>query len=114
MAIENPLWPRLLTLGSCLFFGILIGAMAWAIALQLHIGFFVAPLWFSALITIYAASNIFGNSLLVQLAGIFRLPISLPEPAKRDKRLAMTVWSLFLIGTLLGYLVTNLVLKGAS
>lgn len=114
MAAANPIWPRLLTLGSCLLFGALIGAMGRAIALQLHIGFFAAPFWFSALITVYAASNIFGNSILVQIAGVLRLPISPPEPVKRDKRLAVIVWSLFLIGALLGYLVSNLVLKGAS
>ena len=107
-------WPRLFTLMIFLLFGILIGAMGRAIALQLGISFYTAPLWFSGLIIIYVGTSMFGHTMLRNLADWFRLPIIVPEPDAATRRLSAFVWTIFLTGSLTGYLLTSLILKGAS
>lgn len=112
---QNPsFWPRLLTLVIFLLFGILIGAMGRAIAVHLGIGFFAAPLWFSGLILVYVGSIMFGHTMLRNFADWFRLPIMVPEPDTETRRLSAFGWTIFLSGSLTGYLITTLILKGAS
>lgn len=107
-------WPRLATLIIFLLFGLLIGAMARSIAVLLGIGFIAAPLWFTGLILVYAASNMFGRTMLRNLAGWFHLPITVPEPDAPTRRISGFAWAIFLTGSLTGYLSTALILKEAS
>lgn len=107
-------WPRFATLIIFLLFGLLIGAMSRAIAVHLGIGFFAAPMWLSGLILIYVGTVMFGHTMLRNFADWFRLPITVPEPDAATRRLSAFVWSIFLIGSLIGYLLTTLILKGAS
>lgn len=112
---HNPdFWPRLFTLVVFLLFGGLIGTMSHAIAIQLGMGFFVAPLWLSGIILVYVGTTMFGNTLLRNFADWFRLPIIVPEPEPATRRLSAFVWTVFLIGSLTGYLLTTLILKGVS
>lgn len=113
--VEKPsFWPRLVTLLIFLVFGLLIGAMARSIAVVMGIGFIAAPLWFTGLILVYAATNMFGRTMMRNFAGWFRLPINVPEPDVPTRRISGFVWAIFLIGSLTGYLSTALILKEAS
>lgn len=107
-------WPRFASLTIFLLFGILIGAMGSAIAEHLGIGFLVAPLWFSGLVIVYVGTTMFGHTMLRNLAGWFRLPITVPEPDAQTRRLSGFGWTIFLTGSLTGYLFTTLIIKGAS
>lgn len=107
-------WPRFATLIIFLLFGLLIGAMGRVIAVLLGIGFIAAPLWFTGLILVYVGTNMFSRTMLRNFADWFRLPITVPEPDAPTRRISGFVWTVFLTGSLTGYLVTALILKGAS
>ncbi|WP_380053710.1 hypothetical protein ACFE33_11985 [Falsihalocynthiibacter sp. SS001] len=113
MSAAQPSLLRRVTLTAIvLFFGVLIGAMGRAIAVQLGIGFVAAPLWFAALILIYMGTILFRENLLRWLAPFFRL--STTEPDHGDKRINLIGWSVFLVGCLVGYLLTAFILIGES
>ncbi|AML50105.1 hypothetical protein [Falsihalocynthiibacter arcticus] len=112
---HNPdFWPRIFTLVIFLLFGGLIGTMGRAIAVQLGMGFFTGPVWLSGMIFVYVGTTMFGHTMLRNFADWFRLPIIVPEPDPATRRLSAFVWSIFLIGSLTGYLLTTLILKGVS